>query len=120
MGVTVTQNKNFVNGKWVDAVEGGTMEVLNPATGETIAEVRSPLSGLVTYVVVSDARASDDSATFAAFLQAYLRGLAALGFRRSRAFRAGPSLAQGPANNMKLNRGMLWATSLPPPAKISR
>src|SRR6478736_1365058 len=39
MGVTVTQNKNFVNGKWVDAVEGGTMEVLNPATGETIAEV---------------------------------------------------------------------------------
>jgi 1-pyrroline dehydrogenase len=41
MGVTVTQNKNFVNGKWVDAVEGGTMEVLNPATGETIAEVPS-------------------------------------------------------------------------------
>ena len=39
MGVTVSQNKNFVNGKWVDAVEGGTMEVLNPATGETIAEV---------------------------------------------------------------------------------
>jgi 1-pyrroline dehydrogenase len=41
MSVTVSQNKNFVGGKWVDAVEGGTMEVLNPATGETIAEVPS-------------------------------------------------------------------------------
>ncbi|MFL5933273.1 MAG: gamma-aminobutyraldehyde dehydrogenase, partial [Gaiellaceae bacterium] len=30
---------NFVGGEWVDAVEGGTMEVLNPATGEAIAEV---------------------------------------------------------------------------------
>src|SRR4051794_8160920 len=39
MSVTVSQHKNFVGGKWVDAVEGGTMEVLNPATGETIAEV---------------------------------------------------------------------------------
>jgi 1-pyrroline dehydrogenase len=39
MSVTVSQHKNFVGGKWVDAVEGGTMDVLNPATGETIAEV---------------------------------------------------------------------------------
>jgi 1-pyrroline dehydrogenase len=31
--------KNFVGGEWVDAAEGGTMEVINPATGETIAEV---------------------------------------------------------------------------------
>jgi aminobutyraldehyde dehydrogenase len=37
--VTTTAHKNFVAGKWVDAVEGGTMEVLNPASGETIAEV---------------------------------------------------------------------------------
>jgi betaine-aldehyde dehydrogenase/aminobutyraldehyde dehydrogenase len=36
---TVTSNKIFVGGKWTDAAEGGTMEVLNPATGETIAEV---------------------------------------------------------------------------------
>jgi 1-pyrroline dehydrogenase len=36
---TVTQMKNFVGGEWVDAAEGGTMEVINPATGETIAEV---------------------------------------------------------------------------------
>jgi acyl-CoA reductase-like NAD-dependent aldehyde dehydrogenase len=39
MSVTVSQHKNFVGGKWVDAVDGGTMEVLNPATGETIAGV---------------------------------------------------------------------------------
>ena len=36
---TVTRNKIFVGGSWTDAAEGGTMEVLNPATGETIAEV---------------------------------------------------------------------------------
>src|SRR5213080_2476376 len=41
MSVTVSQQKNFVGGEWVDAVEGGTMEVVNPATGETIAEVPS-------------------------------------------------------------------------------
>jgi 1-pyrroline dehydrogenase len=39
MSVTVSQYKNFVGGNWVDAVEGGTMEVLNPANGETIADV---------------------------------------------------------------------------------
>src|SRR3989449_2552545 len=39
MSVTVSQHKNFVGGEWVDAVEGGPMEVINPATGETIAEV---------------------------------------------------------------------------------
>ena len=33
MSVTVSQMKNFVGGEWVDAVEGGTMEVLNPSTG---------------------------------------------------------------------------------------
>jgi 1-pyrroline dehydrogenase len=39
MSVTVSQHKNFVGGKLVDAVDGGTMEVLNPATGEVVAEV---------------------------------------------------------------------------------
>ncbi|MEX2211829.1 MAG: gamma-aminobutyraldehyde dehydrogenase [Gaiellaceae bacterium] len=39
MAVTVSQYKNFVGGEWVEAVEGETMEVLNPATGDTIAEV---------------------------------------------------------------------------------
>ena len=39
MSVAVTQHKNFVGGEWVDSAGGDTMEVLNPATGEVIAEV---------------------------------------------------------------------------------
>ena len=39
MSVTVSRHQNCVGGEWVDAVEGETQEVLNPATGETIAEV---------------------------------------------------------------------------------
>jgi 1-pyrroline dehydrogenase len=39
MSVTVQQLQNFVGGEFVDAAEGGTAEILNPATGETIAEV---------------------------------------------------------------------------------
>src|SRR6266508_6049118 len=39
MSTTVDSHKIFVGGEWVEAVEGGTMEVLNPSTGETIAEV---------------------------------------------------------------------------------
>jgi 1-pyrroline dehydrogenase len=39
MSVTVSHHKNFVAGEWVDALEGGVQEVLNPATGEVIAEV---------------------------------------------------------------------------------
>src|SRR5262245_46218860 len=41
MSVTTSTYENFVGGDWVGAVEGDTMEVLNPATGETIAEVPS-------------------------------------------------------------------------------
>jgi 1-pyrroline dehydrogenase len=41
VSVTVTHTKNFVGGEWVDAAEGGMMEVLNPATGEAIADVPS-------------------------------------------------------------------------------
>jgi 1-pyrroline dehydrogenase len=39
MSVTIAQYQNFVGGKLVDAAEGGTAEIINPATGETIAEV---------------------------------------------------------------------------------
>ena len=39
MSTTVSTHKNLVGGEWVDSLDGGTMEVLNPATGETIAEV---------------------------------------------------------------------------------
>jgi betaine-aldehyde dehydrogenase len=29
--------KNYIDGEWVDAAEGGRFDVVNPATGETIA-----------------------------------------------------------------------------------
>src|ERR687887_1554565 len=57
MGVTVSQYKNLVGGEWVDAVEGGTMEVLNPATGETIAEVPRGTQGDVDRAVEAAAKA---------------------------------------------------------------
>ncbi len=42
MSVSVAQQKMFVDGEFVDALSGETMEVLNPATGEVIAEVPRP------------------------------------------------------------------------------
>jgi 1-pyrroline dehydrogenase len=39
MSVAVARYQNFVGGEWVDAVAGETAEIINPATGETIAEV---------------------------------------------------------------------------------
>ena len=39
MSVSVTQLKQFIGGEWVESSSGETMEVLNPATGEAIAEV---------------------------------------------------------------------------------
>jgi 1-pyrroline dehydrogenase len=39
MSVTTSTFQNFVGGKWVDAAEGGTAEIINPSTGDAIAEV---------------------------------------------------------------------------------
>ena len=39
MTATVAQHRNFVGGEWVEAVDGRTMEVINPATEQIIAEV---------------------------------------------------------------------------------
>jgi 1-pyrroline dehydrogenase len=39
MSATKTAYKNLVGGEWVDAASGETMDVINPATGDTIAEV---------------------------------------------------------------------------------
>ena len=39
MSVAVAQHKMFIGGEFVDSSSGETMEVLNPATGEVIAEV---------------------------------------------------------------------------------
>ncbi len=41
MSVSVERYENLVGGEWVGAADGATMEVLNPATGETIAKVPS-------------------------------------------------------------------------------
>jgi 1-pyrroline dehydrogenase len=57
MSVATTQHKNFVGGEWVDAVEGGTAEILNPATGETIAEVPQGTQGDVDRAVEAAKRA---------------------------------------------------------------
>src|SRR5436853_4763914 len=40
MSATKTAYKSFIGGEWVDSASGETMEVINPATGEVIAEVR--------------------------------------------------------------------------------
>jgi 1-pyrroline dehydrogenase len=39
MSVAVARYQNFVGGEWVDAVEGDTTEIINPATGEAIGDV---------------------------------------------------------------------------------
>ena len=39
MSVTVSTFQNLVGGNWVDAAEGGTAEIINPSTGDTIGEV---------------------------------------------------------------------------------
>src|SRR5437016_5899951 len=60
MATTVTSYRNFVGGEWVDAVEGETMEVLNPATGEVIAEVPRGGEGDVERAVSAAAKALPD------------------------------------------------------------
>jgi len=39
MSTTTSSYKCFVGGEWIDAASGETMEVVNPATGEVIADV---------------------------------------------------------------------------------
>jgi 1-pyrroline dehydrogenase len=39
MSATKTEYKTFIGGEWADSVSGETMVVINPATGEVIAEV---------------------------------------------------------------------------------
>ena len=39
MSTTATQYRILIGGELADAASGETMEVLNPATGETVAEV---------------------------------------------------------------------------------
>jgi betaine-aldehyde dehydrogenase/aminobutyraldehyde dehydrogenase len=60
MSVATDRYRNLVGGEWVDAVEGGTMEVLNPATGQTIAEVPRCTAADVDRAVEAAKRALPD------------------------------------------------------------
>jgi 1-pyrroline dehydrogenase len=57
MSVAVSSHKNLVGGEWVEAVEGGVQEIVNPATGETIAEVPRGTQADVDRVVEAAKRA---------------------------------------------------------------
>src|SRR4051812_47917329 len=57
MGVSVTERRNLVGGEWVDAVDGAVMDVLNPATEETIARVPRGSEGDVARAVAAAKRA---------------------------------------------------------------
>ena len=60
MSVSVERYENLVGGEWVGAADGATMEVLNPATGETIAEVPRCSAADVDRAVAAAKRALPD------------------------------------------------------------
>jgi aldehyde dehydrogenase (NAD+) len=53
----ITQTKLLIDNQWVDPVEGGTFETLNPATGEVIAEVAAGTAADVDKAVQAARRA---------------------------------------------------------------
>jgi 1-pyrroline dehydrogenase len=60
MATAVKQHQMFVGGEWMDAGEGGTLQVVNPATGETIAEVPAATEADVDRAVKAARKAFDD------------------------------------------------------------
>jgi betaine-aldehyde dehydrogenase len=60
---TVTKLKNFINGESVDPAEGQTEEVVNPATGEPIAEAPRSTAADVDRAVGAARKAFDDWST---------------------------------------------------------
>jgi 1-pyrroline dehydrogenase len=57
MSIGVARHKNFVGGEWLDPADGETMEVLNPATGDAIAEVPASTEADVERAVEAAERA---------------------------------------------------------------
>ncbi len=53
MSVSITQYRNFVGGELVDSTSGETMTVLNPSTGEALAEVPRGAAEDVTRAVAA-------------------------------------------------------------------
>jgi len=60
MSVAATQHKMFIGGEFVDSSSGETMEVLNPATGEVIAEVPRGTADDVDRAVAAAQKAWDE------------------------------------------------------------
>ena len=60
---TLTKLKNFIDGEFVEPAEGETEEVLNPATGEAIAEAPLSTKEDVDRAVAAAKRAFDGWAT---------------------------------------------------------
>jgi len=60
VSVAIERHQMFVGGEFVDSVSGATMEVLNPATGETIAEVPRGAAEDVDRAVEAAAAAWDE------------------------------------------------------------
>ncbi len=60
MTVAVTQHKMFIGGEFVDSSSAETMEVLNPATGEVIAEVPRGTADDVERAIDAAKRAWDE------------------------------------------------------------
>jgi aldehyde dehydrogenase (NAD+) len=58
---TVTQTKLLINNQWVDSIEGGSFETLNPATGEVIARVAAASAADVDKAVKAARRALDSA-----------------------------------------------------------
>jgi 1-pyrroline dehydrogenase len=60
VSISVAQSKQFIGGEWVEASSGETMEVLNPATGEAIAEVPRSSADDVNRAVEAAKKAWDE------------------------------------------------------------
>jgi acyl-CoA reductase-like NAD-dependent aldehyde dehydrogenase len=52
--------QNYIDGKWVDAIDGGRFDVFNPATGEVIATAPDSQPADVDAAVAAARRAFDD------------------------------------------------------------
>ena len=61
MSVTTSTFQNLVGGKWVDAADGGTAEIINPSTGDTIGEVPNGTQADVDRVVTALRQALESS-----------------------------------------------------------
>ena len=57
MAIAITQAKNFVGGEWLDAVEGGEMDVRAPATADVVAQVPSGSAADVDRAVAAASKA---------------------------------------------------------------